>query len=151
MKQSQLFQNQVTEYAVQLVAERQLNGPIVTGPADIAKFACDYLRTADREHFVAIALATSNRIIAVSTCHVGSVNASIVRPADVYKFLVLSNAAAAVFAHNHPSGNLEPSAEDIAVTRQLVEAGRVLGIRVLDHVIVSPEGGFTSLAERGAV
>lgn len=150
-KQADLFKNGVPVFAVELVKERMIDGPVVTGPAGVAQFAVDYLKRADREHFCVLMLATNGRIIGVHTAHVGSLNASVVRAADVYKAAILSNAAAIVVFHGHPSGNPEPSAEDIAVTRQLAEAGRVIGIPVRDHLIVTPGGEYTSLAERGAI
>ena len=150
-KQSDLFKNDVTVFAVELIAERQIQGPIVSGPAGVAQFAIDFLKRADREHFCVAFLATSNRIIGVHTAHVGSINASVVRAADVFKAAILSNAVSIVAFHNHPSGNTEPSAEDIAVTRQLAEAGRVIGIRLVDHLIVTPGGDYVSLAERGVL
>ena len=82
--------------------------------------------------------------------HVGTVDASIARPREVYRFCLLANAAAVLLAHDHPSGNPEPSREDVAVTTQLVEAGRVMGVPVHDHLILTGDG-YTSLAERGLV
>lgn len=150
-KQAVVYKHGVPVFAVELVKERMIDGPVVTGPAGVAQFAIQFLERADREHFVVVMLSTSGRIIGVHTAHVGSLNASVVRAADVYKAAILSNAAAIVAFHNHPSGNTEPSAEDIAVTRQLVEAGRVIGIPVRDHLIVTPSGDYVSLAERGAI
>lgn len=150
-QQADLFKSGVPVFAVELVKERMIDGPVITGPAGVAEFAINYLRRADRENFCVLMLATNGRIIGVSTVHVGSLNASIVRPADVFKCAILANSAAIVVFHGHPSGNPEPSAEDIAVTRQLVEAGRVIGIPVRDHLIVTPGGEYTSLAERGAI
>jgi DNA repair protein RadC len=128
-----------------------LVGPVINGPEAAAEVACRFLKDKDREYFVAIFLSTSARVTGLSVCHIGSINCSIVRVADSFKAALLANAAAVIFAHNHPSGNPEPSAEDIVVTKRLVEAGQLLDIPVRDHIIVVPDGQFTSLARRGLV
>lgn len=140
-------------YAVELslVAERTIQAPTITGPAAAAQLACEYLARADREHFICILLATSGRVIGIHTAAIGSISSAVVRPADVFKCAILGNAAAVIFGHNHPSGALDPSAEDIQMTRRLVEAGRILDIPVRDSLIVTAGGQYTSLAERGLV
>lgn len=137
--------------AVQLVSERQIDGPRLTGPEGAAKLACDYLARCDRENFIVILLATSGKVIGIHTAAIGSISAAVIRPADVFKAAVLGNAATVIFAHNHPSGNLEPSAEDVQITRRLVECGRMLEIPVRDSLVVTAGGQYTSLAERGLV
>ena len=145
----ELVSNQVPVFRVELVCERVWNGPVVASPEQVARVACEYLKRADREHFIVLLLATNCRLIGVNTAHVGSLAASVVRVADVFKAAILANAASVVFAHNHPSNNLEPSQEDLRVTRRLVEAGRLLDVPVLDHLITGHDGRYTSLAERG--
>jgi len=81
-------------------------------------------------------------------CHIGSLNLSIVHPREVMKPAILSNAAGVIVGHNHPSGNPEPSQEDIQVTKKLVEAGKIIGIEVFDHIILGDEK-FVSLKEKG--
>jgi len=88
---------------------------------------------------------TKNNAIAVHRCHVGSLNSSLVHPREVFKSVILNNAAGIIVAHQHPSGDITPSMEDINVTRRLVEAGKLLGIEVLDHLVVSSDNSFTSL------
>lgn len=146
-----LFTTVIPQVAVRLVQEQMVQGPIITGPEAAADVACKLLKDRDREHFIAIFLATNARVTGLSICHIGSINASIVRVADSFKAAILANAAAVIFAHNHPSGNLEPSTEDIVITRKLVEAGQLMDIPVRDHLIVAPDGGFTSLARRGVL
>jgi DNA repair protein RadC len=131
--QKTLFPNVIPQYSIRLVRDRMLDGPIVTGPEAAAQVACEFLKDRDREFFLAIFLSTSARVTGLSVCHIGSINCSIVRVADSMKAAILSNAAAVIYAHNHPSGNPEPSAEDIAVTGRLVEAGVLLDIPVRDH------------------
>ena len=100
------------------------------------------------ETFVALHLDAKNRIICYDTVSIGSLSASIVHPREVYKTALLSSAAAVFFIHNHPSGDTTPSREDIEITKRLKEAGELLGIRVLDHVIIG-EAGYYSFANDG--
>jgi DNA repair protein RadC len=89
----------------------------------------------DREYFVVMALDTKNQPTAINVCHIGSLNASLVSPREVMKISVLSNAASILVGHNHPSGNPEPSREDIDVTSRLAEAGKIMGIELMDHSV----------------
>jgi DNA repair protein RadC len=120
----------------------------VTGPGDVAAAYGPRLRDLKREVFVVVFLNTANVITGDHTVSEGGLAASIVEPRAVFQRAVLENAAAVICLHNHPSGNPEPSREDVAVTRQLVEAGRLMGIPVHDHLIIAG-AGYTSLAERG--
>jgi len=103
---------------------------------------------ADREHFMVVCLDVKNRPTSINVCHVGSLNESLAHPREVLKTAVLSNAASVLVAHNHPSGDPTPSPEDIEVTQRLAQAGEILGIEVLDHLIVG-DGEFVSLKEKG--
>lgn len=96
-------------------------------------------------------LNTKNNVVAVHRCHVGSLNASLVHPREVFKSAILNNAASVIVAHQHPSVDISPSKEDINVTKRLVEAGKLLGIEVLDHLVVNSDNSFTSLKERGYI
>ena len=96
-----------------------------------------------------ILLTQKNRIIGVNAVSVGSLTASIVHPREVYKGVILSNAASIICGHNHPSGDCQPSREDRALTQRLIEAGKLLGVSVLDHVIIGGEGRFFSFADEG--
>jgi DNA repair protein RadC len=118
----------------------------IKSPEDLAKLGFRLIGNADREVFYTVCLSTRNTINAVHLVSVGSLTASVVHPREVYKLAVINNSASVAFLHNHPSGNSAPSNEDIQVTRQLIEAGKVLGIRVLDHVIVGDETSY-SLSE----
>lgn len=102
-----------------------------------------------QEVFGIIALNTKNRVIGFDIIHKGTLNASIVHPRDVYKALLLKNAASYICFHNHPSGDPTPSREDRAVTDRLVEAGKIVGIDLLDHIITGDDGKFVSLKEKG--
>jgi DNA repair protein RadC len=99
----------------------------IRSPEDGYRLMKHFLDDLDREAFIVISLDTKNQPLSINICHVGSLNASIVHPREVMKSAILSNAASIMVGHNHPSGNCEPSREDIAVTQRLVEAGKVIG------------------------
>ena len=144
-------------YTTRLVREHTFSFPTrdqVRSPADAAAVLGEYFRDRDREEFLVVFLDTANTLVGIHVASVGGLAASIVEPRQVFKAAVLANAAALLLAHNHPSGNPEPSREDVAVTKQLVEAGKVMGIPVHDHLILTDHGrdgspSYTSLAERG--
>ena len=111
-------------------------------PEDAARILLDQIGSEPQEYFTVLPLTTRQRILAVDTVTVGSVNACLVSAADVFRrVLAHADAAACIVGHNHPSGDVSPSAEDRALTVRLVKAGRVLGIKVLDHVVVSAVDG----------
>ncbi len=120
----------------------------VTSDADAARLLRPDLEVLDREHFVVMLLDTKNRVIGFNVVAVGTIDSALVSPRETFKPALLANATAIIVAHNHPSGDPTPSPEDIAVTRQLVAAGKLLDIEVLDHLIIG-EGRFVSLKERG--
>lgn len=114
---------------------------------DLADFGFKFLGKADREMFLLICLNTRNSINAVQVISIGSLSSSIVHPREVFKLAILNNSASVALLHNHPSGNPEPSRDDIEITRRLIDAGKLLGIKVLDHVIIA-DGAFLSLLEK---
>lgn len=116
-------------------------------PADVVPLVSDLARK-NQEHFVCITLNGAHEMIEKRTITVGLLNHSLVHPREVFADAITDRAAAIVCVHNHPSGSLEPSPQDLAITRQLREAGEILGIRLLDHLIVT-RSGYTSLRERG--
>jgi len=120
----------------------------LAGPEDVADLFLAEMSVLDREHFRAILLDTKNRIIGLRTISIGSLNSSVVHAREVFKAAVAESAQAIVLVHNHPSGAPEPSPEDVAVTGRLAEAGRILGIEVVDHVVIGSQG-FVSLKELG--
>jgi DNA repair protein RadC len=121
----------------------------VYSPEDAAELAAAYIADEDREVFLVMMLNTKNEVVGLHKAHIGSLNASMVHPRDVMKCAILNNAASIILSHQHPSGDPTPSREDIEVTKRLVEAGRILGIEVLDHVIVTYKGNHLSLKEKG--
>ena len=108
------------------------------------------MRFLSQEEFRAVYLTTKNQLIAVQTISRGSINASIAKGRDVLKYALRYNAAAIILAHNHPSGNPEPSHEDIAVTKRIADEGQIMEIPVLDHIIIG-DGTYVSLCERGYI
>lgn len=108
-----------------------------------------FLEYETKEYFIALHLDGKNRILAVDICSVGSLNQSIVHPREVFKTALLSSAAAIILMHNHPSGDPTPSSEDLEVTRRLREAGALLGIKVLDHLVIGST--YYSFVERGVI
>src|SRR5207247_6856225 len=110
----------------------------------VVAFVGPKLRREQREHFLVLLLNARHEVMAKETVSVGSLNASIVHPREVFKPAVLASAASVVLVHNHPSGDPDPSEEDLTITKRLVEVGELLGISVLDHVIVAKRG-VTSL------
>jgi DNA repair protein RadC len=119
----------------------------VCSPEDVAAIFIPRMRDLKREVFKIVLLNTANVILSDYTVSEGGLASSIVEPRAIFQKAVLENAAAVICLHNHPSGNQEPSREDIRVTRQLVEAGKLMGIPVHDHLIVAGNG-YTSMAER---
>ncbi|KAF0207437.1 MAG: DNA repair protein [Actinobacteria bacterium] len=123
--------------------------PVVSTPEDVARLCGPQLRGSDREHFWALALNTKNQLIKTIEVSIGSLNASIVHPRELFKHAVRLSAASVVVVHNHPSGDPTPSGADIQLTRRLVKAGDVLGIEVLDHVVIGEGMTHASLRELG--
>jgi DNA repair protein RadC len=139
-------------YTIKLVREGSLMAderPVITEPRDIARIASEYLEGADREHLIVILVDTKNRVIGINTISVGHLNGAVVAGREVFKPAVLCNAAQIILAHNHPSGDPTPSREDLRVTKDMAQAGQVLDINLMDHVIVGSNGSYISLKERG--
>jgi len=121
---------------------------VVHGPEDAAHYLMPTLKFETVEHFGVLILNTKNHIIANTVLTTGSLTASVVHPREVFREILKYPTASAIIYHNHPSGDPDPSHEDIAVTRRLVKAGNVLDIPILDHVIIG-DNRFVSLKEKG--
>ncbi len=124
-------------------------GVTLSRPEDVVPWLAEW-RAARREHFVGFYLNARHQLLARTMISLGSLSASIVHPREVFVPAVAGSAAGVIVAHNHPSGDPEPSPEDLAVTRRLREAGELLGIELLDHLVVA-ERGYVSLKARGAL
>lgn len=122
--------------------------PRVSSPSDAANLLMSEMSYLEQEHLRVIMLDTRNRVLGTPTIYVGSLNTSVVRLAEVFKPAIKENAAAIIVVHNHPSGDPAPSPEDIRVTRELVQAGKLLDIGVLDHLVIGHHR-YVSLKERG--
>ncbi len=121
---------------------------VVRSPADVAQLLMAEMSHLEQEHFRVLYLDTRNRLLGSETVYVGSLNASHIRVSEVFREAVKRNCASIIVVHNHPSGDPTPSPEDVEVTRQLVAAGNLLDIEVLDHLIIGQQR-FVSLRERG--
>lgn len=123
----------------------------ITCPIDAVELCRHFLDDLDKEECVVVTLDTRHQPTSISVFSRGSLNASIIHPREVFKTAILSNSNGIIIAHNHPSGYAKPSSEDIAVTKRLVEAGEIVGIQVLDHIIIGSEGRYTSLKEENII
>ncbi|MDD1719186.1 MAG: DNA repair protein RadC [Methanoregulaceae archaeon] len=122
---------------------------IVTRPEDVLPLV-EMLRGKKQEYFICLTLSGAGEVLENRTVTVGLLNHSLVHPREVYADAITDRAASIICVHNHPSGSLEPSDQDIAITRQLAEAGGILGIRLLDHIIITKQGHL-SMKERGLI
>ncbi|WP_264989131.1 RadC family protein [Lysinibacillus piscis] len=120
----------------------------IRSPQDAAAYLMPDMSSLNQEHFVVLFLNVKNQIIHKKTIFIGSLNASIVHPREIYHEAVKRSAASILCAHNHPSGNCTPSTEDIDVTKRIVEAGYIMGIELVDHLIIG-DHQFISLKEKG--
>lgn len=118
-----------------------------TRPAQVFEMFHD-LNNETKEHFITLHLDGKNRIVCKETVSIGSLNQSIVHPREVFKTALLSNAAAILLLHNHPTGDPSPSNEDRSITRRLIECGQLIGIQILDHIIIGADG-YISFVEEG--
>jgi len=113
--------------------------PRISGAADVAHYFMAEMGSARQEELRVMLLDTKNQVMRTHTVYIGNVNTSVIRPAEVFREPIKDNATSVILAHNHPSGDPSPSAEDIEVTRELVALGRTLGIKVLDHLIIGKQ------------
>ncbi|MDP3048583.1 MAG: DNA repair protein RadC [Thermodesulfovibrionales bacterium] len=123
--------------------EPELKDFDIKDPQSVVKAIRAGIKDKAKEHFKLILLNTRNKIIGISTVSIGSLNASIVHPREVFKDAIMHSAYSVVLAHNHPSGDTEPSEDDLMITKRLVEAGKILDIKVTDHIIITKNGYFS--------
>jgi DNA repair protein RadC len=120
----------------------------VRGSTDLYQIVREYFAGRDREEFIAILLDAKHRVVGINSVSVGSLTLSIVHPRETFKAAIVSNCAAIILAHNHPSGDPTPSDEDRALTKRLSGCGALLGIPVLDHLVIGDER-YISFADQG--
>ena len=122
----------------------------IKNPEAVVKAIRTSVKDKAKEHFKLILLNTRNRIIGLSTISIGTLTTSLVHPREVFKDAIVHSAASVVLAHNHPSGDPEPSEDDLKITKKLVESGKILGIEVIDHIIIG-KNNFHSFREKGLI
>ncbi|TVX87253.1 JAB domain-containing protein [Paenibacillus agilis] len=147
-----------TAKAVQLQASLELGrrmaqtriteDPFIRRPQDAADMVMETMRHYKREHFMCLYLNTKNRVLGQETISIGTLDASLVHPREVFRAAMKYGSASIICLHNHPSGDPTPSQEDILITRRLMEAGELIGIEVLDHVVIG-DNRYVSLKEQG--
>ncbi len=120
----------------------------IKNPENVVQVLRAGIKDKAKEHFKLILLNSRNKVIGISTVSIGTLNSNLVHPREVFKDAISHSAASVVFAHNHPSGDSEPSEDDLTITKRLVEAGKILGIEVIDHIIIT-KTGFFSFKEKG--
>jgi len=134
----------------ELEKESSYDGYDIKDPQSVVKAIRLSIRDKAKEHFKLVILNTRNRIIAITNVSMGTLSASLVHPREVFKDAIRHSASSVVLVHNHPSGDPEPSEEDLRITRRLIDAGRIIGIEVLDHIIIG-KNDFRSFKEKGLI
>ncbi len=122
---------------------------VINSPQDVANLLMAEMAVLDQEHLKALLLNTKNEVLGIREIYVGNVNSSVVRPAEVFRPAVRDNATSVIVVHNHPSGDPTPSPEDVSITRTLIEAGKMMAVDVLDHLVIGSGNRFVSLKEAG--
>ncbi|MDW7651248.1 MAG: DNA repair protein RadC [Bacillota bacterium] len=136
------------ELAGRLHSSRRTESVTISSPGDAAGLMMEEMRHYLREHFCVVLLDTKNKVLGVEEISVGSLNTSLVHPREVFRPAIHKACASVILIHNHPSGDPTPSREDLDVTRRLYEAGQLVGIEVLDHVVIG-DNRFISFREKG--
>jgi DNA repair protein RadC len=136
------------ELGRRLIVSSPAERPQVRSPADAAQLLMAEMSLLEQEHLRLVLLDSKNHVLSIPTVYVGSLNTSLIRVGELFRYALKENCAALIVAHNHPSGDPTPSPEDVLVTGKIVEAGQLLDIEVLDHLIIG-HGRFLSLKERG--
>lgn len=117
--------------------------PVITGSADAAKLMQGRMRYLDREHFQVMLLNHKKAVLGIETVSIGTLNSSLVHPREVFKQAIKRSASTVILVHNHPSGNCEPSEQDLQVTSRLKEVGQIVGIEVIDHIIIGEDSYYS--------
>ncbi|MBZ4645006.1 MAG: repair protein RadC [Petroclostridium sp.] len=138
----------VIELGKRMASFRNENRVRISSPADVSRYVMEEMRYLKQEHFKVIMLNVKNRVLKQVDVSIGTLNASLVHPRDVFSEPIRNKCASIILVHNHPSGDPSPSQEDIEVTKRIVESGKILGIDVLDHIIIG-DGKYISLKEKG--
>ncbi len=137
------------ELSTRLLSDQDDEATIIQSPKDVYQLLKP-IGKYQKEHFIGLYLNARNQLIYQETISIGSLNANIVHPREVFEPAIKSHAASIIIAHNHPSGNLEPSEEDLQITKRLIKSGKLLGIEIVDHLIIAGRG-FLSFKEKGLI
>lgn len=139
--------------SVQLVRESSVlySNRKIESPNEGVELVRKYLENFDREKLIVVGLDNRNQPTFIDTISIGTINSSLVHPREVFKSAILSNSASIIMFHNHPSGETEASKEDINITYRIKEAGKIIGINLIDHIIIGSNGRFSSLKEKGVI
>ncbi len=138
------------ELGKRIATRKRNNFDNVNSPEKVSKIFMEEMRYYQKEHFNAVLLDTKGKVIAVENISIGDLNSTLVHPREVFKNAVKKSASSIILVHNHPSGDPEPSGEDIEITTRLQEAGNIIGIKVLDHIIIG-DGEFKSLKSENLI
>lgn len=136
------------ELGKRLVAAQPEERPVIRSADDVARLLQSEMGLLDQEHMRVLLLNTRNQVLAANDVYRGNVHTAVVRIGELFREALRHNAPAIILAHNHPSGDPQPSPEDVAMTRQAIEAGELLDVEVLDHVVIA-HGGFVSMKQQG--
>ncbi|MDY4077656.1 MAG: JAB domain-containing protein [Clostridium sp.] len=139
--------------SIQLVRESSVlySNRKIESPNEGVELVRKYLENFDREKLIVVGLDNRNQPTFIDTISIGTINSSLVHPREVFKSAILSNSASIIMFHNHPSGETEASKEDINITYRIKEAGKIIGINLIDHIIIGSNGRFSSLKEKGVI
>jgi DNA repair protein RadC len=140
----------MVELGKRLAASVGPSRPTIRSPQDAADILMPELRDEPQEHFHALFLNTKNEVLRTRTITIGSLDASLITPRELFREAISSNSASVIIAHNHPSGDPTPSKEDVNVSKRLMQAGEMIGIEVLDHIVIG-DGRWISIKERGLI
>ncbi len=135
------------ELGKRIALTTKVNNYKIKGPEDVSNLLMEEMRYLNKEAFNILLLNTKHNVISVENISIGSLNASIVHPREVFNRAIKRSSSAIILAHNHPSGDPKPSGEDINITKRLIEAGNIIGINVLDHIIIG-DGIYFSMKEQ---
>jgi len=149
-KENSITSKRVNIISLKMVKERSIlySNRKISSPSDAADLLRPFLQESDREMLVVCCLDTKNQPTFINIASIGTLNSSLVHPREVFKAAILSNAASVIIAHNHPSGDSSPSNEDITITTRLKDAGKIIGIDVIDHIVIGFDN-YVSLKEKG--
>ncbi|MDR3597694.1 DNA repair protein RadC [Clostridium sp.] len=140
----------IAEISRRLYSKSNIKNYKINTPSDIANYIMNDLRFLNQEHFIVISLNTKNMILNSKTIFIGTLNSSLVHPREIFLQAIKSSANSIIVCHNHPSGDVNPSQEDINITLRLKECGKILGINLIDHIIIG-DTNHKSLKEDGVI